>query len=371
MNQKKMILVVDDNPHNLKILGGILRDNGYSSAFAQNGAKALNAVKIGRPALILLDVQMPDMNGFAVCQQLKQDATTKDIPVIFLTANTEKEDMIEGLELGAVDYVTKPFNRKELITRINTHIELKDAKEKLNQALKELQQALAAKDKFFSIIGHDLANVFSASLGSVNRLAETGRQLDENKQDELMALVKNSLESGHNLLQNLLYWSRIQTGRMPIQLINVNLKTVVERNIALLESNAKAKNIAIWSSVDTLLVFADENMLDTVIRNLLSNALKFTPAGGKVEISAKPVEDNRIELSISDTGVGIKPENFDKLFRIDVSYSTRGTAEEMGTGLGLILCQEFMEKNGGTIGVESEPGKGSRFYLRLPLERRE
>jgi len=357
LNDKKLILVVDDNPQNIKVLGNILKENGLSAAFAQTGIRALNSVKKKPPDLILLDVMMPDMDGFEVCKQLKQDAATKDIPVIFLTAKIEKEDVIGGLELGAVDYVTKPFNNKELMTRVNTHLELKAAKEKL-------KQALATKDKFFSIIAHDLINPFSALIGLSSLLATQNNQLSADEKEEFIQDIVRTSNQGYNLLKNLLDWSRAETGRMTVSLLTLDLQDIVYRSMALLDNNAKAKNIEIFSSIDTTLVFADEYMLDTVIRNLLSNAIKFTPVNGQVEISAKK-EGPEVEISISDTGVGIKPQDIDKLFKIDVSHTTVGTAKEEGTGLGLILCKEFIEKNGGTIRVESEEGKGSRFYIRL------
>ena len=361
MNDKKLILVVDDNAENLKVLGSILKLNGLSPAFAQNGIKALHSVKKKLPELILLDVMMPEMDGFEVCRQLKQDSRAREVPVIFLTAKTEKEDVIQGLELGAVDYVTKPFNSKELMTRVNTHLELKSAKE-------ELKQALATKDKFFSIIAHDLANIFNTSLGSSNLLTGADEQFDGEERKEFLLLIHKSLEKGYGLLKNLLEWSRSQTGRIQVIAATLQLKNIVDQNIALLENNAKAKNITLFSSVEKTFVLADENILHTIIRNLLSNAIKFTPKGGKIEISATTVEEGLVEISISDTGVGIKPENLDKLFRIDVSLSTRGTEREEGTGLGLILCKEFVEKSGGTIGAESEPEKGSRFYFRIPSQ---
>ena len=360
MSTKKLVLVVDDNPQNLKVLGSILRTNGLSPALAQDGMKALNYVKKRHPDLILLDIMMPNIDGFEVCKQLKQNAATKDIPVIFLTAKTEKEDVIQGLELGAVDYVTKPFNSNELMTRVNTHLELRAAKE-------DLRQALATKDKFLSIIAHDLTNIFNASLGSSNLLrAQGGQLLEESEREEFLALIQNSLEEGYTLLRNLLDWSRSQTGRIQVTQVTLNLKEIIDRNLALLGNNAKTKKINLFSSVlETTSVVADEDMLDTIIRNLLSNAIKFTPTNGQVEIFSK-TEENVIEISISDTGVGITPQDIDKLFRIEVSHTTIGTGEEKGTGLGLILCQEFVEKTGGTIGVESEEGKGSRFYIRLP-----
>jgi len=339
MSKKPLILVVDDNQQNLKVLGNILLENGYSPAVAPNGAKALDFVKRKVPDLILRDIMMPDMNGFEVCQKLKQDAALSEIPIIFLTAKTEKEDIIQGLELGAVDYVTKPFNKKELMTRVNTHIELKTTKETLNQKRAELKQANATKDKFFSIIAHDLANIFNASLGSSTVLIAPDEPIDDSERKYFLALIHQSLEKGYTLLRNLLDWSRTQTGRIQVTAVTLNLKDVVDRNLALLENNARTKQINLFSSVlETTSVFADEDMLETIIRNLLSNAIKFTPTNGQVEIFSK-TEENVIEISISDTGVGITPQDIDKLFRIEVSHTTIGTGEEKGTGLGLILCQ--------------------------------
>ncbi|MDM8558439.1 hybrid sensor histidine kinase/response regulator [Candidatus Parabeggiatoa sp. HSG14] len=355
MGNKKVVLIVDDNSQNLRVLGNILKENGLSPAFAKNGVKGLNSAKKKLPDLILLDIMMPEMNGFEVCEKLKQYPTTKDIPVIFLTAKTEKEDIIKGLEQGAVDYVTKPFNTKELMTRVNTHLELKSAKE-------ELRQALAAKDKFFSIITHDLMNPLSALVDLSKILA---KEQDENEKNELTKLVQQSSKQAYNLLENLLEWSRSQTGRIQINPGKLNLKFLVDMNIKLLESQAKAKNITVFSSVEITSIFADEHTLATVIRNLLSNAIKFTKPFGKVEIGTKE-EDNFVEISVSDTGIGIKSTDVNKLFQIDVPHTTRGTAKEEGTGLGLILCKEFIEKNRGSIGIESELGKGSRFYIRLP-----
>lgn len=358
MTDKNLVLVVDDNKENLKVLGSILKENGLMSAFAPSGAKALTAIQMRLPDLILLDIMMPDMDGYEVCKQLKQNAATQNIPVIFLTAKTEKEDVIQGLELGAVDYVTKPFNRQELMTRVNTHLKLKTTEE-------QLKQALAAKNKFFSIIAHDLGNVFNASLGATNLLVAQNGTLERDDTQEMLSVIQNSLDKGYHLLRNLLDWSRSQTGRIQITPITLELKTIVEQNITLLDNNAKAKNIHLVSSIGDLSVIADKNMLDVMLRNLLSNAIKFTPVNGSVEIYAQE-QDNRVEISISDTGIGIEPEDVEKLFRIDVSHTTRGTAREEGTGLGLLLCKEFVEQNGGTIGVESQSGSGSRFYINLP-----
>jgi len=360
------ILIVDDNQQIRKMLRRHLKKPGYEISEAENGKIALVEIEKAIPDLILLDVMMPEMDGFEVCKRLQQDAATKDVPVIFLTARIETDDVIAGLELGAVDYVNKPFNNKELITRINTHLELKAAKDLILLQKEELKQANAAKDKFFSIISHDLGNLFNTLIGFSSLLVTQNKQLSAlQKEDSIQRLLRVS-QKGYSLLRNLLEWSRSQTGTIASKPATLNLKEIAAENIELLSSNAKAKSIKLFSSVsDTNTVFADKNMLDTVIRNLLSNAIKFTSANGQVEIASKE-KDSEINILISDTGVGIKPEDIDKLFRIDVSHTTIGTGEEKGTGLGLILCKDFVEKNGGTLWVESEIGKGSSFCIRLP-----
>jgi signal transduction histidine kinase len=362
---KPLVLVVDDNPQIFQVLGNMLDENGCSPAIAQNGVKALEFVKIKPPDLILLDIMMPDMDGLEVCSKLKQDVATKDIPIIFLTAKLEKKNVIKGLELGAVDYVTKPFNKKELMTRVNTHLKLKATEEQLKKTVDELKQANATKDKFFSIISHDLMNPFNTLMGMASILANDYDFIGADKRKKFINNILQASTTGYNLAENLLSWSRTQTGKIKVTPVILDLGSIVDRNLEFLESQAKKKNIKIFCCFDNTSVFADANLFDTVIRNLLSNAIKFTPENGKIEISASRKNDF-VEISISDNGVGIKPDRLDKLFDVGVTQTTMGTSGEKGTGLGLILCKEFVEKNGGSIRVESEDGKGSRFYIHLP-----
>jgi signal transduction histidine kinase len=376
MNQTFQILIIDDNPHNLQVLGNTLKDNSYYPLFAKSAHQAFKVLQEKKPQLILLDIMMPEIDGFEVCQRLKADDNTKDIPVIFLTAYADKETIIQGFQMGAVDYVTKPFNTEELITRIQTQLKLKTTEEQLKQKIEELeiirqelvstvvqlQEANATKDKFFSIIAHDLGNLFTGLIGLADLIVEHQSIVDN---DSELLMLQNCSNRGYNLLKNLLEWSRLQSGKIKAQPEIINVEFFVTTNIDLLSSQIAAKNISLSVSLATKTVLVDGYMFNTVIRNLLANAVKFTPQNGQIAISSHP-QETEVEISIKDTGVGIGATEIDKLFRIDVHHSTMGTAGESGTGLGLILCKEFVEKNNGTIWVESAAGKGSQFYIRLP-----
>ena len=231
----------------------------------------------------------------------------------------------------------------------------------------ELKNLNAMKDKFFSIVAHDLKNPFNSILGLSNMLYEAYEDFDDVQRKEFLKNIVQSSENTFKLLQNLLEWSRTQTGKIEYSPSTIDISLLINENISIFSSAAKNKNIRILSFVPVnTRVFADENMIKTVIRNLLSNAIKFTKSSGKVEITALPF-DNQMKVTISDTGVGIRPEDLERLFRIDDQYKTNGTFEEEGSGLGLILCKELVEKNGGKVWVESELNVGSKFNFSLPV----
>jgi two-component system sensor histidine kinase/response regulator len=192
---------------------------------------------------------------------------------------------------------------------------------------------------------------------------------DDFKKDDVLNYLKTFYQTskqGYNLLDNLLKWSKSQTGALDVEGEVIDFKDIVEENITLLNSQAKSKHIELINNVpDEVFAFADLNMILTVVRNLLSNAIKFTNNGGKVEVSGSNY-DNYVEISVKDNGIGISEEDLEKIFRIDIKYSTAGTANERGSGLGLVLCKEFIEKNLGILKANSKPGKGSEFVFTLP-----
>jgi signal transduction histidine kinase len=240
-----------------------------------------------------------------------------------------------------------------------------------NQQLKDTNQQLvilnSTKDRFFSIIAHDLRNPFHTVNGFAEILIKDYKKLPPEKIERFLNLIYASSKSGNNLLENLLQWSRSQTDRISYMPARINLSALADETINLLEGDAHHKNISVQSLIDQhIMVFADENMLKTIFRNLVSNSIKFTSENGIVTISSI-LTDSQVEVTVTDTGTGISSENIAKLFRIDSNLTTKGTANESGTGLGLILCKEFLEKHNGKIWVESEEGKGSKFKFTLPF----
>jgi len=230
----------------------------------------------------------------------------------------------------------------------------------------QLHELNVTKDKFFSIIGHDLRNPFSALIGLTKLLVSEFDNFPKDQIKELLESIYKSSENTYNLLGNLLEWARSQTGRIQWHPEDIELNQVARSTVELLTRNAHQKNIRVQNEINgKTMVTADKNMLQTVFRNLISNAIKFTPDGGLVTIRSRET-DNFIETRVSDTGVGIAGKDIEKLFRIDTHFSRSGTKDEQGTGLGLILCKEFLAKNGGKIWVESQVGKGSSFIFTLP-----
>jgi two-component system sensor histidine kinase/response regulator len=518
------ILIVDDNPTEVGFLVTFLEKMNFKARIATDAHMALASVKQDPPDLILLDIIMPDLNGFEVCQRLKADDATKEIPVIFMTALADPLDEVRGFSAGAVDYVTKPITVETLLARIRTHLRLRDLHQEIQQqniqrqleiherqqtdkALAEernllrtlidnlpdfiyvkdsesrfllankailasfgltmqeelvgktdfdfhppemaqqffederrilesgqplinreetvfdqsrnaitwllstkiplrdsqgkitglvginrditkrkqaeaellvahnelqvkneqLRELNASKDKFFSIISHDLRSPFTALLGYIDLLGKQVEHVSRTALKEYITKLSISAERLYALLENLLTWSRLQRGVMEYAPEQFDLKEIVDDMVELFTSNAEQKQIRLTSSVqETLVVYADYAMVNTIMRNLVSNALKFTPTSGNITIAAR-YDTHDVEIAVSDTGNGMSPETMAKLFRIDGHPTTTGTAGETGTGLGLILCQDLVQKNGGKIWVESKVGKGTTFRFTLPI----
>lgn len=366
MDIKKKILLVDDNPHNLQVIGNAIKSEEYELVFAMNGEMALKIVNENVFDLILLDISMPGINGYEVCRKLKNDKKLSEIPVIFMTAHTQPEDIVKGFEAGGVDYITKPFNTKELIQRVRTQIEIHSQRIQLKMQNKELSELNATKNKFFSIISHDLKSPFGGIHELLGILKDNLERFNSSEIKELINTLYVSASNGYKLLENLLEWSRLQTGRIQFKKENFDLMEVINSNIEINLQKANEKEINLNSKVQSPInITADKQMISAVIRNLITNALKFTNRNGNVIINCT-CDNDKIEVSVEDDGVGINPEQIDKIFKIEENFTSVGTEKEEGTGLGLILCKEFIDLHKGKITIQSELSKGTNITFTIP-----
>lgn len=363
MKTEHKILIVEDTETLIVLLTQILEDEDYNIEVAVDGEEALKKAESFKPDIILLDVMLPLIDGFSVCRKLKENPLTKEIPVIFLTGKSQTEDIVEGLKIGAVDYVVKPFEETVLLARIKTHIELKDIRDKIEEANKSLSELNATKDKFFSIIAHDLRSPFVSLLGFSQHLVESVEDLTKEETAECAHYIHESSEKVFALLENLLTWARSQTGRLKIEPESFDLWDTGCEVVDLLTKNALTKEIKLNYDIPrNTMLYADKNMIETVIRNLVSNAIKFSKQGGVVSLDISK-ENDTVKIEVKDSGVGMDETIKNNLFHIEKCVSIEGTDGEKGTGLGLILCKDFIEKNGGSISVTSEENKGSSFVV--------
>lgn len=265
--------------------------------------------------------------------------------------------------------LVKDLNDKPhyLIAQIQNITKRKKAEEQLSRYAEELNITNQSKDKFFSIISHDLRSPFNALLGITEYMTQYYKDMSPDEVKDSVNNIYRSSKKLYSLILNLLEWSRLHTGRMEVEKTILNLNEVGKEVVNLLNENASAKKIDLINNInEDINVTADNYMIDTILRNLISNSIKFTKPGGHILLSAVQ-KGNLAEVSVEDNGIGISEENQEKIFRIDAQYRRDGTANEKGTGLGLILCKEFVDKNNGTIRIESKENEGSKFIFTVPL----
>jgi two-component system, sensor histidine kinase and response regulator len=360
------VLIVDDNLNNVKIIALTLRSLNFKLVIATNGMTAVEMVEKTKPDLVLLDVMMPEMDGYETCRIIKSKKENTNLPIIFLTALTDKENTVKGFEVGGVDYITKPFNKEELISRVITHLELKFTRDKLEQTTVYLTSLNTVKDKMFSVIGHDLRSPLGSVKMTLEFLTESFEELSKDELKSTFDILQKTTDEVFSLLENLLGWAKSQSGNLSINKELIDLANLVNNVYLLNKGNLNYKNISFSSNIEKgTNIYADLNTITAVFRNLLSNAIKFTPEGGSISISAIKINDE-VEIAFVDSGVGIPEENIPKLFDSTRHLTTFGTNSESGSGLGLNLCNDFTLRNDGKLWVESIVGKGSTFFLKLP-----
>lgn len=366
------ILIVDDIPTNVMLLKAVLTRAKYNIQTAGGGIEALEKVREQAPDLILLDVMMPDMDGHQVIQHLKAEPAFQDIPVIFLTALHNPEDIVKGFKLGASDYISKPFNHEELITRVAHHISLAAANRMITRQRDELRATVEARDKMYSVIAHDLRSPIGTLKMIFNMLSINLTQEQAGEENfEMISMGNNITESTFMLLDNLLKWTKSQIGRMNTVFQEVDISEVVVFASKMSDMVAQVKNITIdYDIPGSITVKCDVDMIKTIMRNLLSNAIKYSQEGGSIIISVRE-SATHASISVRDFGLGIKAADLPKLLNPEIHHTTYGTQNEEGSGLGLQLCLDLTRRNGGELTVESEEGKGSVFTFTIAKQQQE
>lgn len=364
------ILIVDDVMSNVLLLKVLLTNEKFAIATASNGRQALEQVEKENPDLVLLDVMMPDMSGFEVAQHLKSNPNTADIPIIFLTALNSTADIVKGFQVGANDFISKPFNKEELIIRVTHQISLVAAKRLILSKTEELQRTIAGRDKLYSVIAHDLRSPMGSIKMVLNMLIlnlpseKIGAEMYE-----LLTMANQTTEDVFSLLDNLLKWTKSQIGKLNVVYQDVDLIEVTDGVIEIFSMVASLKKIRIHEmKPEKMMVNADIDMLKTVVRNLLSNAIKFSKENSEVLVKMEEV-DGMAVVSVQDYGCGISEEGQKKLLHTDTHFSTFGTNNEEGSGLGLLLCKDFVVKNGGKLWFTSKEGEGSIFSFSIPVKK--
>ena len=368
--QKPLILIADDTPRNIQLLGTILHEHDYNVSAVQDGQQLLDIMERLQPDLILLDVMMPVMDGFTTCQKLKEDVRFKDVPVIFLTAKSEKSDTVKGFELGAADYLTKPFNTSELLARVKTHITLRRKTVALVSAMEAAEQANIAKSVFLANMSHEIRTPMNAILGFTDLLK------DEVTSERAVRYLDSVDVSGHSLLRlinDILDLSKVEAGKMKLEYTAVNCSYIFETFKHIFYQRCFDKGVELELHMDDSLpdyLKLDDIRLRQVIFNLLGNAIKFTDSGSiKVSLNVVFNEDPGfvdLEISVKDTGCGIPESQFSSIFEPFSQVEGQSYSKYGGTGLGLAITKDIIELLNGTITVASEVGSGACFVINIP-----
>jgi two-component system sensor histidine kinase/response regulator len=363
---QKDILIVDDTFTNLRILSQILTDQGYKVRKALDGQMALTACKMTLPDLILLDIMMPEMDGYTVCQYLKANEETRNIPIIFISALDEPFDKVKALQLGAVDYITKPFHLEEVLVRVKNQLTINQLHYQLVEQNVQLQKVNAALKQFTIVASHDLQSPLQTIIINAE-LVKVKHQdiLVPDVIDRIDKIINTGLKM-KQLVQDLLTYSRLETSTKKYE--SINCQILIKEVLANLESEIYASGASI-SYVELPILIGDYLQLMQLFQNLISNAIKFCRPGVPpiIKISATIQSESIWMIGVHDNGIGIERENFERIFEVFQRLHT--SKEYPGNGIGISICKKIVEDHGGQIWVESEMGVGTTFYFTLPSDR--
>ena len=384
--KKSDLLIVDDNPQNLQVLAKLLQLENYNIEFAVNGEAALEWLNYKEFDLVLLDINMPGKDGFEVCKTIRSQDRFNNIPIIFLTAETERETILKGFKLGGQDFVTKPFDSSELIARVKTHLNLKNALEKvegfnrtleekieertsqLKIALEKAEESDRLKSAFLANISHEIRTPMNGILGFINLLEKP--DLSREKYKDYTKIINESGQRMLNIINNIVELSKIESGNTEIQIQKIQINQILKflYNFFTVEAEKKGLGINYHCEItdDEFTIETDKKIITNILTHLIENAIKFTNSGS-INFGYKCTGDY-LEFFIIDTGIGITPEKKSAIFERFVQADYSSTREYEGAGISLTIAKSYIELLKGKIWVDSEPGKGSKFFFTIPLK---
>lgn len=370
---KNLILIVDDVEQNVAVLSQVLRNTGYQVMAAFSGEQALKMLEKRLPDLILLDVMMPGIDGFETCRQIKANERTADIPVIFLSALSESDTKVKGLEIGGVDYISKPFHEAEVVARVGVHLKIRNLERERLLHIEQLQYMNSEKDRLVQIVSHDLRSPLSGISGLVQILSEGNEAHNPDTVKYFSKIILQSTDTLLSLVNDILDLAKLESDKVDLNSIEFDLKEALIGIIELQKFIASSKGLYLKlnTDADIIKVMADKPKLLQVMNNLISNSVKFTKTGGvQINVWSKYSGDDNngnITIEVKDTGIGIPDELLPHLFEKFGKHQRRGTNDEKGTGLGMPIVKRFIELHGGEIDVISKINEGTTVTLSLPI----
>ena len=363
---------MDDDRLNIRVLSGILKADGYVLAEADSGETGLLLYANFRPDVVLLDVMLPGIDGFETCRRLKQEHGDKSAPVIFITAKSESDDVVEGLTAGGVDYLPKPFKPKEVLARIRTHLQNQILSEQRKMLVEQLKKANAAKNRFLGMAAHDLRNPLASIRGISEFLREGAVGALTRDQLDLIDTIHGASQSMLDMVNELLDVATIEAGELKLNLEVHNLGDLIRKSVSMISRDALKKNthVTFEPPPQPVNLTIDPAKMRQVVDNLLSNAVKYSPPGSNICALVKHnAADSTCSFSVRDQGPGIPDDERDKLFKDFSRLSSKPTGGEKSTGLGLAICRKIVEAHHGIVVAENLPDRGCEFRVTLPAFR--
>lgn len=364
---KGNVLIVDDTPANLRLLSRLLTENNYKVRPVPSGKLALDAVKAVAPDIILLDIRMPDMDGYEVCKHLKENETTSEIPVIFISALHDMQDKVKGFEMGGVDYITKPFQEEEVLIRLKTHLTLRRQQQKLHEQYDELKKLEIMRETLASMIVHDLNNTLQAVLGYAEMLSDPGDETNKEDVQHYAESIICSARTTVEMIRAILDVSKMEANEMQINKTTfcvAELLSTVKKEFGFhLAQRDLTLDVEVPAELPPL--HADQELFRRILVNIIANAVRFSPKSGTISVSVES-KSQSLRFTVTDQGPGIPDEYKERIFEKFGQVESRKTGRKYSTGLGLTFCRMAVEAHGGEIGIEDHEDQGSLFWFELP-----